>query len=247
MPLAPEHDMRICVLGSSHTASLKLGWDIVKDQFPAVDLVFFGSPGGTWRHLRVQNGTLVSTHDKLTKSIRFTSGGLHRIDPGDYDAFLLFGLVLRLPRLRQGVSQAVLQETMKDVAQKGLTVRMATRLRSVTGKKIWIAANPMTLAVGGDVEPGSYHAQGGLIAEMQSSFAVPDASFLPQPAETMGPDMRTLGHFGQGARRLRPVRGGTDDTEFRSYDEDDQKHTNGDYGRLWLLNNLPVIVRGHAG
>jgi len=247
MPLAPENDMRICILGSSHTASLKLGWDMVKGEFPAVDPVFFGSPGASWCHLRAQNGSLISTHATLTKSIQFTSGGLHRIDPADYDAFLLFGLVLRLPRLRQGISQAVLQETMQDVANKGLTLRMATKLRGVTAKRIWIAANPMKLAVGGGVEAGSYHAQAELIAQMQQGFAVSDASFLPQPAETMGSDMRTLGHFGLGARRLRPVRGGTDDTEFRGYAEDDQKHTNGDYGRLWLQENLPVIVRGNAG
>lgn len=235
--------MKFCVIGASHTACLKQGWELVRDQFPDLDMVFFASPGSTLRHLRVRDGHLVSIDPKLTKSMTLTSGGLQDIVPGDFDAFILYGLILRLPRLRRGISRAVMLETMKDIAEKGLTVKVARRLRSVTDTKVWIGANPMKLALGGRAEPGMFYDYGTLLAELHRTFAVPDVTFLRQPAESMGADLRTMDRYGTGSVRLMQRK---DQAEGEAHPDDDDKHMNGDYGRLWLLQNLPLVVQGAA-
>ena len=112
--------LRVCIIGTSHLACLKLGWDKIKDQFPDDEVVFFGAPGGLLRHLRANNGKLISIDRKLTRSLAFTSGGASEIDPTAYDAIVLFGLHLKLPRFRLGVTKAVRLETIKNFAERGL-------------------------------------------------------------------------------------------------------------------------------
>ena len=232
--------MKLCVIGTSHLGALKLGWDLVRDQFAAHELVFFGSPGSSLRQTRVRNGILVPIDQGLSKSFEYTSGGLNEINPDLYDGFIVYGLMQKLPRLRRGISKAVMQATMKDIAEKGLALKIATRLRSATDKRMWLGANPMVLALDGEVEPGTFYAYDALLNQLQRNFAVKDAEFLPQPAETMGSDLRTAVRFGGGSVRLLPRK---DDSQV-SHPDDDEKHMNGTYGRLWLLRNLPAIVQG---
>ncbi|MBC7738902.1 MAG: hypothetical protein H7245_17185 [Candidatus Saccharibacteria bacterium] len=242
--LARGFELKICIIGSSHIASLKLGWEMVRDQFADDELVFFGGPRKSWRNSRAINGKLVSIDPKLTENIRLTSGGLHEIDPNQYDAFLLYGLVLRVPRLRRGISKAVMQETVKDVVEMGLTKKVAKRLRSITNTTVWIGANPMKLALDGETEPGTFYTYDRVVAELQKNFVDLNARFLLQPSETMASDLRTPRQFGEGAVRMRQMRGGANESESAQYSDDDEKHTNGEFGRLWLLQNLPLIVPG---
>ena len=237
-------ELKICIIGSSHTASLKLGWDLVRDQFSNHELVFFGSLGKTLRHLRAKDGKLVSVNEALTKNLAYTSGGFTEIDVGEYDAVVLYGLILKLPRLRRGISKAVMQETMKDISETGLTLKIATRLRKLGDKRFWIASNPLEIAPGGVHDPEPYYSYDVLLAELQRVFPVPDVTFLSQPAETIGPDLRAPSRFGSGSVRLLPPKAGA---ISNVHPEGEVLHMNGEFGRFWLLENLPLIVQGAGG
>jgi len=232
--------LRICIIGSSHIGSLRSGWEAIKDQFPEHHIVFFGSVGTSTRHLRVRGGKLTSNDPETSKSLAYTSGGLQEIDPNQYDALILYGLLLRLPRLKRGISMAVMQETIKNIADAGLTLKIASRLRRITKKPLWASAVPLTRAPNGQHDLGSFYSAADLLTELERVFPVSGVTFLAQPAETICTDLRTAVQFGVGATQLQPDRSGAETLR----PEGELKHMNGEYGRLWLAQNLPLVIRG---
>jgi hypothetical protein len=86
---------RICVLGNSHVASLKLGWDSLKTQYPNVDITFFANRQRRMEALQVEKGKLVPDNEALKTAIAYTSNGLTSIDSRKFDLYLLYGLDLK--------------------------------------------------------------------------------------------------------------------------------------------------------
>jgi hypothetical protein len=230
--------VKICIIGSSHVASLKLGWGLVRDQFPEHEVTFFGAKGSTMRNLRPDDGKMVPLDEGLAESLAHTSGGLTVIEPGAYDAVVLHGLGLYLPRLRQGLSKAVIQETLNDVTARGLTLKIAMRLRTLTDQKLWISANPLEVALDDAHDSGAFYPYETLIAELERRFPVQDAVFLRQPPETIGPDLRAPQRFGSGSIALRSGMAGRGVLE---HSDSETKHMNGEFGRFWMLQNLPLM------
>ena len=61
--------MKICVLGNSHIASLKNGWDRVGQKYPDIELVFFGARGAGLDGLELDGKALVAANDDLRHSL----------------------------------------------------------------------------------------------------------------------------------------------------------------------------------
>jgi hypothetical protein len=95
--------LRLCIIGNSHIAAIKLGWEQVVSESPAdwqdIAPVFFGAPQDSLRHLRLEAGSLVSRKKDVTDHFVRMSGGRDRITLGDYDAFLLVGLSVSSKRI----------------------------------------------------------------------------------------------------------------------------------------------------
>jgi hypothetical protein len=95
--------LRLCVIGNSHVAALKLGWDrLIAEGIPGWDdvtPVFFGAPSDGMRHVALQDGALVPTRQKITGHFRQLSGGYDRIDLQAFDAFVLVGLNVSSKRI----------------------------------------------------------------------------------------------------------------------------------------------------
>lgn len=236
--------MRICVVGNSHVGSLKLGWDQIKDQMPEHQIVFFGSPAARMRHLRIKDGTLVTQDAQLGQDMAATSGQGAVIDPKAFDTVVLYGLQMVYPRLRKGISRAVVKQTVRDIVHDKLAYRVAERFRKIMAAPFWIAPNPLQGARSDEVEPGSYHPYDALLAEVQAAFTLPGVTFLDQPPETIRPDLRTPMMYSAGSTRLLTAE---ETAELIAHPVNDISHMNGDYGRLWLQHNLPRITAGAAG
>ncbi len=235
--------MKICVVGNSHVGSLKLGWDLIKDQMPEHQIVFFGSPGARMRHLRIKQGTLVSVDPQLHKDLIATSGQEAVIDPKAFDAVLLYGLQLPFPRLRKGISRAVVKETVQDLVTDKLAFRVAERFRKIMTGPFWIASNPLQGARSDEAEPGTYHPYDMLLAEVQAAFPLSGVTFLDQPPETIRPDLRAPVQFSAGSTRLLT----DEETDaLIEHSANDISHMNADYGRLWWQHNLPRITQAAA-
>jgi len=83
---------RLCLMGNSHLAALKLGWDRLRDAHPDVAVTFFGSRGaGVCKGMRLEGGALVPSAQDLV-NFRWTSGGLKEIRLEDFDCFALVAL-----------------------------------------------------------------------------------------------------------------------------------------------------------
>lgn len=83
--------MKICILGNSHLASIKLGWEESKSLHVNYKVDFFGAPSKNLKNLR-QDGHFLITDDEFTQSaLKKTSKGREKIHLDDYDAFLIVG------------------------------------------------------------------------------------------------------------------------------------------------------------
>jgi len=94
---------RLCVIGNSHIAALKLGWDaLVAEAAPdwaEIAPTFFGAPSDGMRHVTLEDGALVPTRAKIADHFRQISGGYDRIPLAGFDAFLLVGLNVSSKRI----------------------------------------------------------------------------------------------------------------------------------------------------
>ena len=96
-----KETMRICVLGNSHLAAAKHGWDQISARYPGLTLTFFGAPRNIMKDLVLEGTQLVPKTEKLLAKIQRSSGGLEAVEIRDYDAFILYGLQFGARRLIQ--------------------------------------------------------------------------------------------------------------------------------------------------
>jgi hypothetical protein len=83
--------MKVCVIGDSHLAAMKQGWENIAEEFSGISLTFFGAPAPLIEQIRVEDGAIVPTSSKTTRFFRHTSGGAARID-ASYDRVLVCGM-----------------------------------------------------------------------------------------------------------------------------------------------------------
>lgn len=87
--------MRLCVIGNSHLAALKLGWEMIPERHAEAELVFFGSPLESMQDVIVEGRRLVAPTPLVGQRMKWLSGGLDFIDVDAYDVFFLHGLELK--------------------------------------------------------------------------------------------------------------------------------------------------------
>ena len=164
--------VRVCVLGNSHLAALRRGWDQIAERFPAHKLTFFGAPRNIMGDLVLDGRRLVPRTEKLLQKIRQSSGGLDAVELDHYDAFVLYGLqfgprrviqlyrthrpvsfewrepLIDLPPLeaRPGPVQTIPEGLFDLAAQSGLrqslAVRLAGQIRAASPGPIQLIAAP---------------------------------------------------------------------------------------------------------
>lgn len=253
--------MRLCVIGNSHIAALKLGWDQLKTKGQAPDLKpsFFGAPSDGVRHLRAENGRLTPKRKDIAEHFQ-RMGGADHIVLDHYDAFFLIGLNVSIKRiLRFYKSHAWVG--LKGTEGKGLvhpgfardflTERYADTLMGVTaghlqGRKVlalaepfwaeWIRAGAKGVPEYGwdaAITAGDGEAIGQMFRDTVAASLPPHAQFLPQPAATVAHGITSALACNKDASRLISGEGGGTDAA----------HMNGDFGaRVWP-EVLPALER----
>lgn len=94
----------LCVVGNSHVAAFKLAWDQRRPRLrDDVEATFFSAPNRLMKFMKREGRSLVADDGELAEKLRYTSGGLDRIDFDRYDAFLVVGagFGIDVPRLIQ--------------------------------------------------------------------------------------------------------------------------------------------------
>ena len=81
---------RICVIGNSHTACLKLALSEMVGKTAAQNTyTIFGTPGRTFLSLSISDGVVRSEKHRVQRFFRITSEGADCIELSDYDAFFV--------------------------------------------------------------------------------------------------------------------------------------------------------------
>ncbi len=251
--------MRLCVIGNSHLAALKLGWDELKakGQAPDMEVTFFGAPSDGVRHVRLEDGRLTPKRKDIAEHFE-RMGGTPHIQLDDYDGFFLIGLnvsVKRILRFYKTHAWVGLKGTEGKVlvapgfARDFLTERYGDTLMGVTashlqGRKVlalaeplwaeWIRAGaPETPEYGWDaaITAGDGEAIGAMFRATVAASLPPHAQFLPQPDITVAHGITTRLAYNKDASRLISGEGGGTDAA----------HMNGAFGQeIWPLV-LPAL------
>lgn len=155
--------MRLCVIGNSHIAALKLGWDAVLAEGGAeragITPTFFGAPRDGIRHVKLEDDCLVARRKEIADYFRLISGGQDRVRLDDYDAFLLVGLNVSSKRILRfykthawvglgGVAGKVMvhpafaRDFLAERYADTRMVDMAGTIRAATGRPVVAVAEP---------------------------------------------------------------------------------------------------------
>ncbi|HWA91239.1 MAG TPA: hypothetical protein VG889_14475 [Rhizomicrobium sp.] len=200
---------RVCLIGDSHLAALKLAWNTLVQEFPDFTLDFFAAPGKTLDGLSVSDGQLVPGSHPLAGSLKLTSGGKSTI-AGDYDRYVIHGLELGVPAAleisrkyraerhakdwRTPISDDCYAEAVRGAARATLAGRTLVKLRAITTAPIFVCPTPMADARNQKirqamVETGEARDVVRLFVEGCERLArASEARFLSQPDETLEAD-----------------------------------------------------------
>jgi hypothetical protein len=87
----------VCVVGNSHAATYHTAWkNALAHSLPHLSLTFFAATGNDLELLAFEDGAFVPRNRTLGRQFAITSGGTRRVAVGEYDAFLLIGLGVRI-------------------------------------------------------------------------------------------------------------------------------------------------------
>jgi hypothetical protein len=237
---------RICVIGDSHSAALKLGWESIRAGLAGVQIDFYAAPKPHMAAFAAEGGKLVATSGTLKKFLEQTSGGRFSID-GSYSLYLVCGIGAGLEAVAPGVKRLVQRAVLKkekisdDQLNHCLIRQMRDleacvfleKLRGITEAPIGLIARPlrsdgnfaaMLRAKGEEQRVAELYAEcfDSLVRKRSR------ARFLSQPIETLGESpLSTAERFFRRPARI-AVQGA----------EDDGSHANGEYGAIVLRSAL---------
>jgi hypothetical protein len=219
---------RICILGNSHAACLKLAWDHLTIDHPNRELVFFAARGIDLRYLRVSGNALVTRKHRVAESISFTSGGADKVEVDRFDAFLMYALALRVPDMDYRLSSAVKSQACGDALSRSLNLRICRTIRQVSDAPIYIGHNPQPASR--DEFPSEQMNYEEVYGVLAKEIDIVGANLVAQPPETLVNGWNTRPELAKGSTRLDIG----DNRSNEPHPEDDVSHMNMEFGRIYL-------------
>jgi hypothetical protein len=253
--------MKVCVIGDSHLAAMKLGWEDMQAAFPDFTLTFFGAPFPLIERLAVRNGTIVPTQWKTEVFFRHTSGGEARID-GSYDRVLLCGMKFSIWRVlgvykhcraedeksdgRLPLSDPCYRRTLEDHLADTTCIATFKLLREIGATPVGIVPTPFP-SEESDMLERRYQARArGDEARVAQHFA--DA------AETLGRRLGFAPYLAPASLLASPIATkaacAKDSVGLRldsvPHAQDEHNHMNAAYGAAMLRGILPALAAQEA-
>ncbi len=139
--------MKLCILGNSHAAALKHGWDRIDSEYPEVDVDIFSMRGQNMAELELVGHTLslADTSKYKMHSFPHTAGSV--IDLKSYDGFILHGLGLKVGTLPDAVySRACREHAIVDAVKATALWAILSDIRKVSDVKTVVGHSPLRAA-----------------------------------------------------------------------------------------------------
>lgn len=253
--------MKIGVIGNSHIAAFKLGWEEIKAEYPGIDMTFFGSPTTSMRFFRVEDNCLLPTNDTLRENLRWTSGGYEHI-PGGMDAYIAVGMGFSFVHLmdllknhrppseydpsdasQQLISESFFHSAMEGTLKNSNALKLIAQIRQISAAPMVYVPNPYsTTDVLDSDRYRHFHSRpirdrvfdyyrDGL-NEMVSGASV---RVIEQPDDTIADRMFTTSRYSKGSIKLK--RGMSS-----PHNGDDYFHMNAAFGATSLRDVLRVLL-----
>jgi len=230
--------MRVCVIGNSHTACIKLAWDNWgREQFKNSELTFYATRGARIGTLYAKDGALHSDEEEVRKNLGISSCGRTNVVLDEYDVCVLVGATPRLEEFVAGAvrqsrfySEAVLERAWRCPMDKSLAKKLLNEIRKLSAIPVVALAKP-NLAGEKDckeIDRDAVERAGELMHEKCLALG---ADLLLQPDRTVRDLIYTDPGFARGSRRL--IRSGNERGE-QDFGEDDVTHMNESFGRECL-------------
>lgn len=150
-----------CVLGDSHLAALKSGWDETGQKNWNADLSFFGARGNLMRRLKREGRTLVGATEELQEQLKLTSGGRDYIPVDEFEFFFVYALGFGLePLLRHNarvrsdqhlgasayefvISQERFIEEVSKLVENSIAFRTIRMIRRMVDRPVVLVSQPL--------------------------------------------------------------------------------------------------------
>jgi hypothetical protein len=252
--------MKICVMGNSHLACLKLGWQRASARHADVELTFFGTPGLGFQGMKLLGGRLVPASAEVAADMRWTSGSAE-IALERFDVFVLVALQFaptrvsqvarhfsyvdeRLDPRKRLVSRACIEQAVLDGLQSSIAISLARAIGSSTSRPVILLPQPHVSAAWRATEAfqsGFRDAPAGcwpLLAALWRDCASrtardAGADVLFQPRETVEDSFFTQHRYCRDSVMLA-------EGYSRRHPDDDFVHMNAEYGEILIETLLRV-------
>lgn len=232
--------MKLCVIGNSHSACLKLAWEQLQTRYLDHSITFFAQRGIGMSGLMPRGKMLVPAGEALRQAMLHTSGGHATIDLPNFDAVLIVGFLWGYPPSTGYYSHAAAQQALIDVTPKTLAIRLLRKIRQVSDIPVFLAHQPLRSDdsdIDGSADLAPYRR---LVEVLNSAFMESEgAVLLSQPPQTIARSFFTRREFAVGSLRLDIGDGDTDENPYA----DPRSHMNTRYGDIYLSTHLPTIAR----
>jgi hypothetical protein len=247
--------MKIGVIGNSHLAAFKLGWDILDSKHPDLTLTFFGSPATTMRNFRCEGNELIPTTELLKSNLIWTSGGHDRIT-GDMDAYIVigmgfsfvhcislfkshrpFGYYNAIDESQSLISESFFHAAMENTLRNSNALMIIEMLKIISSAPILYVPNPFStkqVLLNGKYPQYNDSKICKRVFEFYNDALVnmlKNVQVYPQPIDTITDQMFTKEKFSRGSIKLKKGLSSV-------HNEDDFFHMNVDFGVISLSEIL---------
>jgi hypothetical protein len=227
----------IVVIGNSHVAALKNGWDSISAAFPDTDIRFFAARSSVYKKsskmaLREQNKKVIPQTKELIDSFAATSGEPSgQIDLESTNCIIYCGFTPRIRSdLARSYSASVLKLMVNHSLRRGLFGLSHDKSISKYVDKILFLPPPAFAELDGDQTPATDYSSEFIRYKtvLSNHLSGIGIDLLTQPKETLNRDGRTLAKFSVGSVKLTP------NGEEKLHEERDISHMNKSFGeRVW--------------
>ncbi len=244
---------QLCIVGDSHVAAIKQGWDQIEANWPDVNVRFLAKAANSLSGL-VARGTRITLRGAGEKQLLEKTFGYSAIDVAEIDSFLCAGMMPSIHALvqmqtthklacqahpaEQYVSEAAYAAAYQDMFRDSLLAKVLDVLRQAGARHGFVTLEPCRssrlLEKQDHPIAGVYHellsaGEGPVLADLLErtvSRLLPEGfSYLPPPADLTEQRLMTRREFSVGSTRL---------LTGQEHSENDNKHMNGAYGAALL-------------
>jgi len=248
-----EIDVRVCIVGTSHIAALKLAETAYRPG-GAAEFVFFGAPARKFQKVKVENGILCGDASIRNLLLQTSGGRYEAIDPAEFDAVVFHGIdlhpalaILSIARHGHGsklfFSDAFLRQGIRNWVKRTKAFGFASSILRVKKTVVILSPTPCPAegheAVDGKVPKELMASLRPRILEMIDEVLRDEGiHYVSQPEETYGSAYYTKQEYTVGSVRLVDL--------GRQHPDDDFTHMNAAYGLIVLRRFENLLAHKHA-